>query len=827
MPITPTTPDTHTSLNEAFYRSLFDLANDGIILIRGEQYYDCNQRALEMLGRPREQVIGYYPWDLSPATQPDGQKSEVKGRNLLRHGYLGGRQNFEWVHGTADGTLITLEVSLSLIPDIDDPYLLCHLRDISDRLRTEEALRNSEKRYRRVVEDQTDFIVRWLPDGTHTFANESYCRYFGKSCEALIGSSFFSLIAPEELVLVKKRLHSLTPDKPINTGEHRAITPQGNCRWQRWIDRAFFDDDGQIIELQSVGRDIHDQKLLEEALRVSEEKYSKAFRKSPFATVLSRMRDGAIIEVNKAFEDMTGYLEEEATGISTADLGLWTDPLQRVDFIEQLKDKGSLQGYVNKSWIKSGELRDCIFNAEIIEINDEPCILTLAQDVTDANAAEAALEYQATHDCLTDMPNRDMLRKQIEQAISMENSETAGIVLLVMDLNRFKEINDTLGHHTGDQLLKNIGPRLMPLLEDVGGILARLGGDEFAILLTGLHCEQQIIDTVSKIQEALDSPFEIDGIALNVSASMGISCYPEQGQDASALLRCADVAMYLAKEEGCGYAFYQPEKDHYSTRRLALLSDLRTAIAEDQLLLHYQPKIDAQNRQLLGFEALVRWQHPEHGLIPPGQFVPLAELGESIHPMTKWVLKNAIRQCADWQRQGLDNIMSVNFSTRNLMNELCAEHLEWLLKLHGVDPSRLEIEITESAFISDPERALTNLDRIHATGVQLALDDFGTGYSSMAYLKRMPIQTLKVDMTFVQHMSKNPKDALMVKSAIYLAHNLGLKVVAEGVEDEQTLNLLRDMGCDIAQGYYIAKPMPAAQAVSWSQQLEPVVKSNA
>lgn len=476
--------------------------------------------------------------------------------------------------------------------------------------------------------------------------------------------------------------------------------------------------------------------------------------------------------------------------------------------------------------IKSGEIRDCLTSAEIIIVNGDPCIITHTHDITEAKAAAAALEYQATHDALTDLPNRILLRKEIEQAISTQNSEIAGIVLILMDLNQFKEINDTLGHHTGDLILKKIGPRLLSMLEQIGGKLARLGGDEFAILLTGLHNEQQIIIVVKKILEALDSPFEVDGIVLNVRSSMGIARYPDQGKDAGSLLRCADVAMYMAKELGSGYAFYKPDKDRYSTRRLALLTDLHTAIAEDQLLLHYQPKIDTQTRQLLGFEALVRWQHPEHGMIPPGQFVPLAELGESIHPMTNWVFKNAIHQCAEWQRQGLDIVMAVNLSTRNLMDERCAEHLEWLLKHHGVAPSRLEIEITESAFISDPDRALANLERIHATGVQLAIDDFGTGYSSMAYLKRMPIQTLKIDMTFVQHMSENPKDALMVKSAINLAHNLGLKVVAEGVEDEQTLILLRDMGCDITQGYYIAKPMPAAQAGSWSPQSEPGVKSN-
>lgn len=305
------TTDIQTTLDAAFYRSLFDLANDGIILIRGEQFHDCNQRALDMLCRPREQVIGHYPWDLSPTTQPDGQNTEVKGRNFLRHGYAGERQNFQWVHSGSDGSLITLEVSLSLIPDTDSPYLLCHLRDISDRLRTEEALRKSERCYRRVVDVQTDFIVRWLPDGTRTFVNESYCRYFGKPQNELIGSSLFPQIAPKERESIGKIILSLTPDNPIAIGERRVVTPDHQLRWFRWTDHAFFDDDDQIIELQSVGRDIHDQKLLEEALRISEEKYSKAFRACPSGIVLSHMQDGIVIEANKSFEHMSGILRRK------------------------------------------------------------------------------------------------------------------------------------------------------------------------------------------------------------------------------------------------------------------------------------------------------------------------------------------------------------------------------------------------------------------------------------------------------------------------------------------------------------------------------------
>ena len=678
--------------NDAFYRSLFNLANDGIILIRGDKFYDCNQRALEMLRLSREEVIGLRPWDISPTIQPDGQKSETKGRNYLSQGYSGEPQKFQWDHIAGDGSLVTIEVSLSLIPDADEPYLLCHWRDISDRLRTEAAL------------------------------------------------------------------------------------------------------------------------------SASEDKYFKAFRASPSAILLLRIRDRLVLEVNKAFEEMTGYLEEEVTGRGLEELGLLLEKSLTTEFVEQFHRDGSIRSHESMVGTKSGAILDCWTSTAIIDVSGEPSIIVHIQDVTESKAAIEALEYQANHDTLTDLPNRSFLRKQIEQTIMQQNADRAGIVLMIMDLNQFKEINDTLGHHTGDLLLQQIGPRLQPILTGQETQIARLGGDEFALLHTGLQDEQQTINAVKNIFKALDAPFEVAGILLNVRASIGIARYPDQGEDANSLLRCADIALYVAKEESKGFAFYQPDQDYYSIRRLTLMNDLHTAIAEDQLFLHYQPKIDTKNRKLKSFEALVRWQHPEHGLIPPGQFVPLAELGESIHAMSNWVVKNAIRQIAEWQRQGFDVTVAVNLSTRNLMDERCAKQLEWMLETQGVSPDRLEIEITESALIHDPDRAMQNLDRIHSTGVKLSIDDFGTGYSSMSYLKQMPIDTLKIDMVFVQHMAENPKDALMVKSTINLAHNLGLTVVAEGVENEETLNMLSDMGCDSAQGYYISKPLPSELAGQWSMQ---------
>ena len=556
--------------------------------------------------------------------------------------------------------------------------------------------------------------------------------------------------------------------------------------------------------------------MAEEAIRISEEKYSKAFRCSPDAIMITRAKDGRIIEVNEGFEKNTGFLTDEAVGHTTFELGLWADVRQRYPLMQSLKKRNYVKDMEIKVRIKSGEIRDCLTSAEPIEINGEHCLITVTRDITQNKKFTDELEYQATHDALTGLHNRNWLKTRIDYLVSGKQN----FALMIMDLNQFKEINDTLGHHTGDHILKQISSKLKPILENLNGELARLGGDEFSIIFKQIINKDEVRLVADEILKALELPFYFEGMRLDVGASLGISLFPEDGKDTHTLMRCADVAMYVTKEDACGYSFYQTEKDRHSTRRLALMSELRNAINDNQLRLHFQPKIDLKTLNLIGFEALVRWQHPEHGLIPPAHFVPFAELGESIHPMTYWVLENAIKQCSEWHRQGHKISVSVNLSTRNLLDHGCSERVESLLEQYNLAAEYLEFEITESAVIKDPERVLKTLNRIHQIGVQLAIDDFGTGYSSMSYLKRMPLHALKVDITFVMHMLENEQDEILVKSTINLAHSLGLIVVAEGVENIDTLKALNQHGCDIVQGYYISKPIPEEDLHQWISRSE-------
>jgi diguanylate cyclase (GGDEF)-like protein len=428
----------------------------------------------------------------------------------------------------------------------------------------------------------------------------------------------------------------------------------------------------------------------------------------------------------------------------------------------------------------------------------------------------AALEHLATHDSLTGLPNRILLKRSIDlRSQDLERKDKSA--LLLIDLDRFKEINDTLGHHVGDALLRKLAGRVQSTLDEIceSALAARLGGDEFAVWIGATRDQADAERVARAVLDAIHSPFEVDGTRIEIGASLGIALRPDHAPDASRLLRYADVAMYAAKREGRGIAVYDPSLDPHSPRRLAMMTDLGEAIRKGQLLLHYQPRVSLARRRIVGVEALVRWQHPSLGLIPPSQFVPLAEMSDSIRPLTWWVLEAALAQRGRWSAHGPAPRVAVNFSARHLLDEGAPAHVERLLARYGADPGGLELEITESAIIADPARALDILTRIHAMGVQLSIDDFGTGYSSLAYLKRLPLQALKIDLTFVSQMTRSERDAIIVRSTTNLAHNLGLSVVAEGVEDAPTLEQLVLFGCDEAQGFHIAPPLSGNALSTW------------
>jgi diguanylate cyclase (GGDEF)-like protein len=431
------------------------------------------------------------------------------------------------------------------------------------------------------------------------------------------------------------------------------------------------------------------------------------------------------------------------------------------------------------------------------------------------NTRQAVLsEHQALHDALTGLPNRVLFHDRVRQAIESARRHGSTSAVMVMDLDHFKEINDTLGHYNGDRLLLLVGERLSSLLRSEDTV-ARMGGDEFAVLLPSVGDRSYAVEVAEKMLDALRASFEIDGLTLEVGASIGIACYPDHGEDGETLLQRADIAMYVAKADHSGVELYETAQDQHSVQRLALAGELRRAIENDELVLHYQPKIDVATGRVVGAEALCRWQHPSLGLIMPDEFVPMAEHTGLITPLTKQVFNIALQQVSRWRAQGQRLSIAINLSARSFLDSQLLDDIPELLAVWRVDPALLELEITESMIVGDPERARAVLQRLNELGITLAIDDFGTGYSSLAYLKQLPVDEIKIDKSFVLQMSGNANDETIVRSIIDLAHNLDLRAVAEGVEDQGIMNRLTELGCDVAQGYHISRPLPAERFEQW------------
>jgi diguanylate cyclase len=436
--------------------------------------------------------------------------------------------------------------------------------------------------------------------------------------------------------------------------------------------------------------------------------------------------------------------------------------------------------------------------------------------------AEQALIHLALHDALTGLPNRTLLQDRLEQAILANARDARRLAVMLIDLDRFKEINDAFGHLHGDRLLQQIGTRLQAVLKATDTV-ARLGGDEFAIVLPACGSPANAEVVAGRLSEALEQPFAIEGQTLRVAGSIGIVMCPDHGRDFETLMRRADTAMYTAKREGEGFCVYATGQDQNTASRLTLSEQLREGIDGDELVAHYQPKVSLVTGDLVGVEALARWQHPDRGLMPADSFIPLAEQTGLIKPLSAWMLNAVLKQSKRWREQGLILPIAVNLSMRNLHDPQLPDQVAELLKQWDLPPESLQVEITETVLMSNPPRAMEVVTRLSKMGLYLSIDDFGTGYSSLAYLKRLPVQEIKIDKSFVRDMARDENDAVIVRSTVDLGHNLGLKVVAEGVETRQAWDQLLALGCDSAQGFYMAQPMPAAGLERWLDERHPAL----
>jgi diguanylate cyclase (GGDEF)-like protein/PAS domain S-box-containing protein len=571
-----------------------------------------------------------------------------------------------------------------------------------------------------------------------------------------------------------------------------------------------------------------ERKRAEVEMRIRDERLGALERfKSIFSEVATGQvvvsPEGRILMANRAFCGMLGYSEAELLAMARPafthpdDLDVGANEFARLVASE-------IPYYqVEKRFLrKDGSVLWALLNVAAVrsEHGGLEHVVTQIQDITAGKQAEEALEdarraleHQSLHDSLTDLPNRGLIRHRLEAAISQANHGGVRAALLVMDLDHFKEVNDTLGHAVGDDMLRQVAQRLREAVSKDCAI-ARLHSDEFAVLITGAGIESAT-EVANRILAAFDRPFTVQGTVLDVGASIGIAAYPEHGDDADALFSRADIALTIAKRSPRSYSTYGSPDQPSQVSRHTLMAELRTAIQHDELLLQYQPIYGVRFGIEPRFETLVRWRQPQRGLIPPADFIPFAEQTGLIEELTRWVLGAALRQCRRWMDAGHCFAVGVNVSMRDLRNPELPDVIDRLVMTSGVDPSSLGLEITESVIMADPERILATLKRLRELGVHISIDDFGTGYSSLAYLHRLPVDEIKIDKSFVARITSDVSSAAIVRAAVDLAHGMHLGVVAEGVEDQPTLDLLTVLGVDAVQGFYTGKPMLADEAVAW------------
>lgn len=557
------------------------------------------------------------------------------------------------------------------------------------------------------------------------------------------------------------------------------------------------------------------------ALQASEAR-NRAVMDNVVDGVLTLRKDGTIESVNPAAERIFGYKIGELVGRNIAMLTP-SSGREAEEGIMVARSESLARPLLGIAREISGRRKNgTAFPMDVtvseMLVGDDHYYICVVRDITSRKAQTAALRYQALHDALTDLPNRTLLMDRLQQALRTAQRDGTPLALILMDLDRFKEVNDTLGHHVGDKLLQQVGERLRLILRD-SDTVARLGGDEFSVLLPSADVAQATF-TARRIIATVEKPLMVGGQPLGVGASLGIALFPQHGDSPIALMQHADVAMYVAKRGRRGYTVYDPDTDQNSLRQLAIVSDLRNAIEKNELLVYYQPKIDLKNRRLDGVEALVRWPHPKHGLLCPDEFVPLAEQTGLIKPLTLWVLRRALDECANQFPKNHDMRVSVNLSMRNLVDSQFPDEIADVLGGFSMVAGGVKLEITETGLMEDPAKAIRAMDRLNSMGLHLSIDDFGTGYSSLAYLKQLPVNELKIDKSFGLSLANDGNSALIVRSTIDLAHKLGLHVVAEGVETAEAYRLLEDLGCDAVQGYFVGRPMPAADIASWVKKSE-------
>ncbi len=803
------TESVHAEESLARFRTALDASEDAIYLIdRADmRFVDVNESACKRLGYARSELLAMGPHDIK--TRLSRTELEQRFDAIRASAACAGR--IETLHRCKDGSSFPVEVALRAFHSEGRDMLVAVARDNSLRNQAEIELKESEERFRATFQQAAVGIAHVAPDGCLLRVNRKLSEILGYTCEEMLQLNFQGITHPKDLAReLAMRQRMIDGESDSYSLEKRFLRRAGEPVWVSVTESLVRTADGQPKYFISVIEDISPRKRTEATLHLSQ----RAIEASGNGILITdcRQPDNPVVYANPAFERITGYRAEEVLGRNCRFLH-GKDPNQPATLLlRQAIAERTEARVVLRNYRKDGSL---FWNElYVAPVRDNDGVVThfvgVQNDISEQKQAEQNLLHMATHDSLTGLPNRSLLQDRIGQAIAYAERTHCEMAVLFVDIDRFKNINDSLGHAAGDQLIAVMAQRLHAAVRTVDTV-ARVGGDEFVVVLNDLNRESDITKVLPALLAAITQPMSVEGHALTVTGSIGISVYPRDGRDVATLLKNADTAMYRTKEAGCnGYRFYAQEMNADAIDRLRLENDLRNAVKGDELILYYQPQVDAVSGRIIAAEALLRWQHPQLGLVSPAAFIPLAEETGLIVPIGEWVLRRVCTQMRSWREAALPEVrVAVNLSPRQFRQSNIVAMIRAAVDDCAIPADWLELEITETSLMQNPEEAASLLDELTRLGFSLAVDDFGTGYSSLAYLKRFPLHVLKIDRSFVVDIETNRDSAAIAAAVIALAHSLGLRVVAEGVETEGQLQYLRGLDCDIAQGYLYGRPMPA------------------
>jgi diguanylate cyclase (GGDEF)-like protein/PAS domain S-box-containing protein len=694
------------------------------------------------------------------------------------------------------------------------------VHDITERKRTEEALREAQERFRKSFDNATIGMALVGRDGRWLQVNRSLCEILGYPEEELLSKTFQDITHPDDLDVDLDNLRRmLAGETRTYQTEKRYFHRQGHVVWILLSVSIVHDEEGEPLYFVSQIQDISERKRAEQKIRDAERRYRTLVEQIPAVTYIDPVDDpDTSLYTSPQIEQMLGYTPQEWQTQKVWPKRLHPEDRERVFAADKRFEAGGGEPFREEYRLLAKDGSVVWVREEAVLVRDEVGEPLYWQgvfyDLTERKALEERLHYQAFHDSLTDLPNRQLFMDRLGQALRHTMRRHKRIAVLFIDLDGFKVVNDSLGHEVGDFLLTVVAQRLRLCLrpEDT---LARFGGDEFTVLIEALDDPAQAVQVAERITEELRRPFNIEGRDLYVIASIGISLGDARTHDADALLREADTAMYRAKDEGEDFRVFNPAMYERVFSRLEVENDLRRAIEQGEFVVHYQSMVDLRTGELWGMEALVRWDHPERGLLEPSEFVPVAEQSGLVIPMGEQILREACYWAKEWQDENPripPPVMSVNLSASQLSRLDLAETVERVLGETGLQGSRLTLDVTETVYAKVLAANTAILDRLRRLGVRFSIDDFGTGYSSLSYLKRLPADAIKIDRSFVKGLGEHVEDTAVVRMIIELAHTLGLEIIAEGVETEEQATLLKEMGCDFAQGYHFSEPLPPEAA---------------